>query len=102
MFWAAVVAVLVAIFGVLLPKALARPIGRLIQLLLTKLTHAQLIAICMAAVAFLPCTLFLPMQPFIWIAGEYNLGWVFSRGEGGCPNSCSPKGTSKDTVFSST
>lgn len=72
LFWAAVVAALVAIFGILLPKALARPIGRLMQLLLSKLTYGQLIAICMGAVMVLPCTLFLPMQPFIWIAGKHG------------------------------
>lgn len=70
LFWAAVVAVLVAIFAVLLPKALARPIQALINLLLRKLTRGQLIALCLGAVAFLPCILFIPMQPFIWIAGE--------------------------------
>lgn len=72
LFWAAVVAALVAIFGILIPKALARPIGRLMQLLLSKLTYGQLIAICMGAVMVLPCTLFLPMQPFIWIAGKHG------------------------------
>jgi uncharacterized membrane protein YdjX (TVP38/TMEM64 family) len=69
LFWAAVVAVLVAIFAVLLPKALARPIQALINLLMRKLTRGQLIALCLGAVAFLPCTLFIPMQPFIWVAG---------------------------------
>lgn len=73
LFWAAVVAVLVAIFAVLLPKALARPIQALINLLLRKLTHGQLIALCLGVVAFLPCTLVIPMQPFIWIAGKGHL-----------------------------
>jgi uncharacterized membrane protein YdjX (TVP38/TMEM64 family) len=78
LFWAAVVAALVAIFGILLHKALARPIGWLMQLLLSKLTYGQLIAICMGAVMVLPCTLFLPMQPFIWIAGiAFDFGTAF-------------------------
>jgi hypothetical protein len=70
LFWAAVAAVAIVIFAVLLPKALARPIQRLIALMMAKLTRQQLIALIVGACALLPCTLILPMQPFIWIAGE--------------------------------
>jgi hypothetical protein len=71
LFWAAVAAVAIVIFAVLLPKALARPIQRLIALMMAKLTRQQLIAMIIGACALLPCTLILPMQPFIWIAGEW-------------------------------
>ena len=72
LFWMAVIAVGVAIFAVLLPKALAKPIQALINLLMRKLTRGQLIAIVIGAVALLPCTLVLPMIPFIWIAGKQH------------------------------
>lgn len=72
LFWLLVVAALVAIFVILVPRALARPIQALISLLLSKLTRSQLAAICFAAVAIAPCTMVLPMMPFIWIAGEHS------------------------------
>lgn len=68
-----VIALIVAVFAVLLPKALGRPIQRLIQILQRSLTRGQLIAIVMGAVVVLPCTLIFPMMPFIWIAGKMEL-----------------------------
>lgn len=70
LFWLAVVAAVVVIFVVLLPRALAKPMGALIRLILTKLTKGQLAALCLGAIILLPCTMILPMQPFIWILGE--------------------------------
>jgi hypothetical protein len=70
LFWLAVVVALVAIFAVLLPRALAKPMAALIRLLRTRLTKGELAALCLGAIILLPCTLFLPMMPFIWILGE--------------------------------
>jgi uncharacterized membrane protein YdjX (TVP38/TMEM64 family) len=85
LFWAAVAAVAIVIFAVLLPKALARPIQRLIALMMAKLTRQQLIAMIIGACALLPCTLILPMQPFIWIAGgAFDFGTAFGIVMTGC------------------
>jgi uncharacterized membrane protein YdjX (TVP38/TMEM64 family) len=69
LWWALVTVAVITVFAVLIPKALAGPIQALIALLSSKLTTTQIIVICMAAVVLLPCTLVLPMIPFIWVAG---------------------------------
>jgi uncharacterized membrane protein YdjX (TVP38/TMEM64 family) len=49
------------------------------------LTRQQLIALIVGACALLPCTLILPMQPFIWIAGgAFDFGTAFGLVMTGC------------------
>lgn len=70
LWWLFILALIITIFVILLPRALAAPIQSFINTLKRNLTVPQLKAVIVAAVALLPCTLFIPFFPFIWVAGE--------------------------------
>lgn len=59
----------VIIFAIILPRALADPMGKLIRMILARFTKAELKGIIIGAIALLPLTIVLPAQPFAWIAG---------------------------------